>query len=37
MDKITQLDNNISLFMDPHNPEVIKELARLGKIETMNF
>lgn len=37
MDKIAQLDNNISLFMDHHNPEVIKELAKLGKIETMNL
>jgi len=23
--------------MDHHNPEVIKELAKLGKIETMNI
>lgn len=36
MDQITQLDTNQTLFMNHHDSNVIRELAKLGKIETMN-
>ncbi|MDN6128278.1 MAG: aldo/keto reductase [Tetragenococcus halophilus] len=36
LEKLAQLDSHQTLFMDHHNPEVIKELTKLGKIETMD-
>ncbi|EMS74300.1 aldo-keto reductase [Enterococcus durans IPLA 655] len=36
MKQIAQLDTNQTLFMDHHNPMVVKELTKLGKIETMD-
>lgn len=36
MGKIAQLDGNQTLFMDHHDPQVIKELTKLGKIEILD-
>lgn len=34
MGKIAQLDTQQTLFMDHHDPAVVKELTKLGKKET---
>lgn len=36
LEQLAQLDNHQTLFMDHHNPEVVKELTKLGKVETMD-
>ncbi|WP_142971128.1 aldo/keto reductase [Enterococcus faecium] len=36
MGKIAQLDGNQTLFMDHHDPQVVKELTKLGKIEILD-